>query len=107
MSNLMATVMKTVERNLYEDISAISVRSDVRAGSPLPLGTQEMGGGVNVPILSRYASRVRLDSFDRDEDAVPSRTIDLNSADNHTGDVWHGVSSRSSAVLIARQAEIK
>ena len=85
----MATVMKTSELTLQEEIPAIPVRSDVRAGSPLPLGTQETGAGVSFSILGRYASRVRLELFDRAEDAVPSRTIDLDSADNHTGDVWH------------------
>ena len=37
----------------------ISERTAVRAGDPLPLGTQETGGGVNFAIFSRYASRVR------------------------------------------------
>ena len=70
-SNPMATLMKTSERNLHDGISAISARSDVQAGSPLPLGTQETGGGVNFSIFSRYASRVRLELFDHPEDAVP------------------------------------
>ena len=80
---------KTSERELHGYISEISERADVRAGSPLPLGTQETGGGVNFALFSRYASRVRLELFDHPEDAAPSRVIDLNSARNHTGDVWH------------------
>jgi pullulanase/glycogen debranching enzyme len=47
------------------------------------------GGGVNFAIFSRYASRVRLELFDHPEDAVPARVIDLDSARNRTGDVWH------------------
>ena len=72
-SNPMATVMKTSERDLHDYISEISDRTDVRAGSPLPLGTQETGGGVNFAIFSRYASRVRLELFDHPEDAAPCR----------------------------------
>ena len=81
--------MKTSERNSHDGVLAIPARSDVQAGSPLPLGTQETGGGVNFSIFSRYASRVRLELFDHPEDAVPCRIIDLDSAENHTGDVWH------------------
>ena len=85
----MATMMKTPQRDLHDYISEISERADVRAGSPLPLGTQERGGGVNFAIFSRYASRVRLEFFDHPEDAAPARVIDLDSARNRTGDVWH------------------
>ncbi len=80
---------KTSERELHDYISEISERADVRAGSPLPLGTQETGGGVNFALFSRYASRVRLELFDHPKDAAPARVIDLSSARNHTGDVWH------------------
>ena len=48
-----------------------------------------MGGGVNFAIFSRNASRVRLELFDHPEDAAPARVIDLDSARNRTGDVWH------------------
>ncbi|MGA9134081.1 MAG: glycogen debranching protein GlgX, partial [Candidatus Sulfotelmatobacter sp.] len=85
----MATMIKTPQRGLHDYISEISEHADVRAGSPLPLGTQERGGGVNFAIFSRYASRVRLELFDHPEDAVPARVIDLDSARNRTGDVWH------------------
>lgn len=80
---------KTPQRELHDYISEISEFADVRAGSPLPLGTQERGGGVNFAIFSRDASRVRLELFDHPEDAVPARVIDLDSARNRTGDVWH------------------
>jgi isoamylase len=85
----MATMMKTPQRELHDYISETSERADVRAGSPLPLGTQERGGGVNFAIFSRNASRVRLELFDHPEDPVPARVIDLDSARNRTGDVWH------------------
>ena len=82
-------MMKTPQRELHNYLSEISERADVRAGSPLPLGTQEWEGGVNFAIFSRHASRVRLELFDHPGDQVPARGIDLDSARNHTGDVWH------------------
>ena len=68
-SNPMATMMKSAPRELHGYISETSERSDVQTGSPLPLGTQEKGGGVNFAIFSRWASRVRLELFDDPEDA--------------------------------------
>ena len=85
----MATMTKTTQPELHDYIPETYEHADVRVGSPLPLGTQETGGGVNFAIFSRYASRVRLELFDHPEDASPARVIDLNSARNHTGDVWH------------------
>jgi glycogen operon protein len=85
----MATMMKTRKPELHDYIPEISERVDVRAGFPLPLGPWEMGGGVNFSIFSRNASRVRLELFDHPEDPAPARVIDLDSAHNRTGDVWH------------------
>jgi isoamylase len=85
----MATIAKTRERGLRDYIEEISERTDVRRGSPLPLGTHETGRGVNFAIFSRHATRVRLELFDHPEDAAPARIIDLESAHNRTGDVWH------------------
>jgi isoamylase len=81
--------MKTPQRELHDYISEISERADVRVGSPLPLGTQERGGGVNFAIFSRDAIRVRLELFDHPEDDTAARMIDLDTARNRTGDVWH------------------
>jgi hypothetical protein len=81
--------MQSSPRELDDYISQTSDRGDVRSGSPLPFGTEERDGGVNFAIFSRNASRVRLDFFLRPEDAAPSRTLDLDSKCNRTGDVWH------------------
>ncbi|MFZ0640000.1 MAG: hypothetical protein WA020_09965 [Candidatus Acidiferrales bacterium] len=70
----MATITITSERELHDYVSEISEHADVRSGSPLPLGNQETGGGVNFAIFSRYASRVRLELFDHPEDAAPENT---------------------------------
>jgi len=85
----MATMTKRPERELHDYISDVSERADVRAGSPLIFGAQEMSGGVNFAIFSRYATRVRLELFSHPEDAAPSRTIDLDSGSHRTGDIWH------------------
>jgi isoamylase len=85
----MAAMTETPPRELHGYISEISERADVRAGSPLPVGTVESGGGVNFAIFSRDASRVRLELFEHAEDAAPARIIDLDPACNRTGDVWH------------------
>jgi len=69
-------MMKTPRRELHDYISEISDRADVRAGSPLHLGTHKKGGGVDFDIFSRNASRVQLALFDHPEDAVPAQVID-------------------------------
>lgn len=51
------------QRELRDYISDVSKQADIRAGSPLLLGTQECDGGVNFAIFSRCASRVRLELF--------------------------------------------
>ena len=85
----MAALINPPQRDLHEYLSDTSESADVRAGSPLPLGTQESGGGVNFAIFSRNASRVRLELFKQAEDASPIRFIDFDPARNRTGDVWH------------------
>lgn len=82
-------MIKSPPRELHDYISETSERGHVRAGAPLPFGTQEKRGGVNFSIFSRNASRVRLELFDQPGDSKPSRSIDLDSARNRTGDVWH------------------
>ena len=88
-ANTMAALINPPRRDFLEYLSDTSESIEVRAGSPLPLGTQESGGGVNFAIFSRNASRVRLELFNQAEDATPIRFFDFNSARNRTGDVWH------------------
>jgi isoamylase len=82
-------MVKTAQRELHGYISETSEHSDIRTGAPLPLGTQEMGGGVNFAIFSRNASRVRLELFHHADDAAPASAINLDPGHNRTGDVWH------------------
>ena len=81
--------MNTPERPLHDYVAEVSERTEVRRGVPLPMGTHEYGGGVNFAFFSRHASRVRLELFDQPVDATPARVIDLDSARNRTGDMWH------------------
>ena len=81
--------MNTPERPLHDYVAEVSERTEVRKGIPLPMGTHEYGGGVNFAFFSRHASRVRLELFDLPADATPARVIDLDSARNRTGDMWH------------------
>jgi isoamylase len=77
------------QRELHKHVAPITTLAEVRAGSALPLGTQERSGGVNFSLFSRNASDVRLELFDHANDARPSRVIDLTPARHRTGDVWH------------------
>jgi hypothetical protein len=47
----MAALINPPQRYLLEYLSDTSESAEVRAGSPLPLGTQESGGGVNFAIF--------------------------------------------------------
>jgi glycogen operon protein len=80
---------KTPIRELHEYISEVSERANIRAGSPLPFGTHESGGGVNFALFSRNAIRVQLELFAHPEDITPAQVIDLDSRCHRTGDVWH------------------
>jgi len=77
------------ERPLHEYVAAVSERTNVRVGVPLPLGTYARGEGVNFAVFSRHASRVHLELFDHPDDATAARVIDLDPARHRTGDVWH------------------
>jgi glycogen operon protein len=89
MKNSTDATNKKTKRELRNYISDVSEHADVRVGLPLPLGTQARGEGVNFALFSRHGSRVRLELYDRPEDASPARIIDLDPAGHRTGDVWH------------------
>ena len=84
-----ASVTKTPERPLHDYLDAVSDSTGVRVGSALPMGTSQQENGGNFAFFSRHATRVRLELFDRPEDKIPSRQIELDSTSNRTGDVWH------------------
>jgi isoamylase len=84
-----ATLTTAPAAPLHEYLSKVCESAEVRTGAPLPLGTQERAGGINFALLSRHATRVRLELFAHVEDAKPVRVIDLDPARHRTGDVWH------------------
>lgn len=81
--------MSFSERPLSDYAADVCEQTEVRRGLPLPPGAHESEGGANFALFSRHASRVRLELFDRADDAAPARSIDLDPARNRTGDVWH------------------
>ena len=85
----MATITTAPVAQLHEYLSKVCDSADVRAGAPLPLGTQAIAGGINFALFSRHATRVRLELFAHPEDAKPVRVIDLDPVRHRTGDVWH------------------
>lgn len=54
-----------------------------------PWGPTARGDGVNFAVFSRHTSRVRLELFDHPDDATSTSVMELDSARNRTGDVWH------------------
>jgi isoamylase len=81
--------MDAPTRNLHSYLKEMAEQDDVRAGLPLPLGTEKVGVGVNFAVFSRNARHVQLELFDRAEDGQPARVIELDSLRHRTGDVWH------------------
>jgi isoamylase len=54
-----------------------------------PIGATVMEGGVNFNLFSRHATGVELLLFDREDDAMPSRSISLDPRYNRTYNYWH------------------
>jgi isoamylase len=59
------------------------------AGYFSPIGATVMDGGVNFNLFSRHATGVELLLFDREDDAMPSRSIILDPRVNRTYHYWH------------------
>src|SRR5262245_12632753 len=63
--------------------------SPVIAGQPAPLGSTVRDGGANFSLFSRTATGVELLCFDREDDAKPSRVVELDPVANRTYHYWH------------------
>ncbi|MCI1209726.1 MAG: glycogen debranching protein GlgX [Treponema sp.] len=59
------------------------------SGTPLPLGAIVVPEGVNFSVFSRNGTRVVLDLFKNYSDNKPYDSIELDPAENRTGDIWH------------------
>ena len=55
-------------RGYLEYLHDVSDTSDVRSGSPQPLGVELTSGGANFAVFSRHATRVWLELYDADGD---------------------------------------
>jgi glycogen operon protein len=82
-------MIKTLLTSLPGRGAERSLDLEIRSGSPLPLGIQAQGDGVNFALFCRHATRVRLELFAAAENASVARVIDLDPSENHTGDIWH------------------
>ncbi len=91
-------------RGYLDYLRDVTDTSDVRAGSPQPLGVELVGDGANFAVFSRHATQVWLELYEADGQAnsiepppseakqdqgLPARVIELTDPRHHTGDVWH------------------
>lgn len=58
-------------------------------GSSYPPGATVLPGGVNFSIFSRSATGIDLLLFEREADARPTRTLEIDPVDNRTYHYWH------------------
>jgi isoamylase len=65
------------------------MKPDVKPGLSYPLGATLQSGGGNFSLFSHSASRVELLFFDREDDARPSRIVELNPGTHRTYHYWH------------------
>lgn len=77
------------ERPLAEYLESTCELTDIRIGSPVPLGAFPRGDGVNFAIFSRHAVSVRLELYDHLDDTTPRNCVTLDPVCNRTGDIWH------------------
>ena len=60
-----------------------------KIGSSSPLGATVSQGGVDFSLYSRKATNVELLFFDHEDDATPSRIVDIDPETNRTYHYWH------------------
>jgi len=65
------------------------LHKSIKPGSPLPLGTQIVNGGVNFALFSRHAQAVELLLYETPDASKHHRRIVLNPVQNRSGDIWH------------------
>jgi isoamylase len=78
-----------LESSFRDLLAQFSENADIRRGVALPLGTNEIAGGINFAVFSRHATAVRLELFADPSDAIATTSILLDPERNRTGDIWH------------------
>ena len=61
---------------------------NVKSGFP-KLGNMLLEDGTNFGIISKSATRVKINFFKNEDDIIPYYSFELNSTDNKTDDIWH------------------
>ena len=70
-------------------MSSLSTPSQVRPGHTAHLGSKVTTAGVNFTLYSKYATKVELLLFDREDAAEPSHRISLDPLRHRTYHYWH------------------
>jgi len=69
----MSMIETATEQNRAGNFAALREVGEVQAGNPLPIGgAHQQGNGVNFVLFSRHATGVRLEFYQRPEDASPN-----------------------------------
>jgi len=76
----------TLDRNESQSLHESNPTS---TGQSAPLGPTVYSNGVNFSVFSRSASRLELLFFDREDDALPARVIEIDPYANRTYHYWH------------------
>ena len=58
-------------------------------GASSPIGATLTPDGVNVSVYAKRATAIELLLFDRVDDDVPARVVDLDTDRHRTGPYWH------------------
>src|SRR3954469_25569050 len=81
--------MGVLEQDNWREALESPIGTAEMVGRSFPLGATLVAGGVNFTLFSRGASGVELLLFDREDDARPSRTVIIDSAESRTYYYWH------------------
>ena len=80
--------MAVIDDTVLEE-QRVMARPTENSGQSSPLGATMVPGGVNFSVFSRSASSMELLFFDREDDARPSRVIQIDPVANRTYHYWH------------------
>ncbi len=76
-------------RERFENVIEAIVTNSNPNGRSSPLGATVADGGVNFSLYSRTATGIELLLFDREDDATPSRVVQIDPVTNRSYHYWH------------------